>query len=150
MKRYLVIIYILSLVTLSNVSFAKDSNRNSHYFKIIAKGEITVDFSEGSLGAGGNIGLGDFTEIANTDNTKKILIVNKNTSVGLEYPFPLVDITNNFIIDYIYAFYNASTDTIVIRRRILNVDSVNSHSYPAATFAAQWHLLKEARIKSRK
>ena len=147
MKRYLLsIVCVLSLFIFPSIGICK----NSHYLKIVKKGTIAVDFPEGSLGAGGDIGLGDFTEIANTDNTKKTLIVNKDASIGLEYPFPLIDITNNFIIDCIFAFYNASTDTIVIRRRILNVDSTNSHSYPAATFTAQWYLLKEATIKSKK
>ena len=147
MKKYLwLIVLIISFFVSPSIGVCK----NLHYLKIIKKGTIAVDFSSGSLGAGNSIGLGDFTHIANTDNTIKFLIVNKDASIGLEYPFPLIDITNNFIIDCIFAFYNASTDTIVIRRRISNVDSTNSHSYPAATFTAQWYLLKEATIKSKK
>lgn len=145
MKRYLMIICILSLFGFPATGFSK----NSHYLKIIKKGEISVDFPGGTLDPGSGTSPSELTEKANTDNTIKILIARYRTANGDDKPLPYHNNNTNFIIDTINAIYNPETDIINIERIVQNVDSVNYRNYPSMKFIVQWYLLEEATIKTK-
>lgn len=143
MKKYLLLsACIISLFVFPSIGICK----NSHYFKIIAKGEIAIDFPSGTLEPGAGTSPSEQIQIANTENTIKILMVRRITLNGEDRSLPHINNNTNFIIDVIESIYNPETDEIIIRRNIQNVDSVNSRNYPSAIFTAKWYLLKESII----
>ncbi|MEK6883661.1 MAG: hypothetical protein AABY22_28795 [Nanoarchaeota archaeon] len=112
-------------------------------FKIIKEGDLSVSFSSGTLGAGSVHAPSDVTISAGTDTTRKIIMGYKSISGGYIMPLPYIEPGVSDLVESISLYYDPSTDTIIVRRRIQNFDLINSVAYAAETFNCKWYLLAE-------